>query len=90
LKDRTLALGSKDSGHAAILPGPFSRAEGLHEGRDYRTLRFNSDLGKHGDTGASEVEVVRAVLNGQADAGRDRQSFLGEGPKGTPRTRRRS
>jgi phosphonate transport system substrate-binding protein len=39
------------------------------EGRDYRTLRFNSDMGKHGDTGASEVEVVRAVLDGRADAG---------------------
>ena len=25
------------------------------EGRDYRTLRFNSDVGKHGDTGASEA-----------------------------------
>ena len=33
------------------------------------TLRFNSDLGKHGDTGTSEVEVVRAVLDGRADAG---------------------
>ena len=39
------------------------------EGRDYRTLRFDSDLGKHGDTGTSEVEVVRAVLDGRADAG---------------------
>src|SRR5262249_50246356 len=28
-----------------------------------------SDLGKHGDTGTSEVEVVRAILDGRADAG---------------------
>jgi hypothetical protein len=35
----------------------------------YRTLRFDSDVGKHGDTGASEVEVVRAVLDGRAEAG---------------------
>ena len=42
---------------------------GLTEGKDYRTLRFNSDLGKHGDTGTSEAEVVRAVLDGRADAG---------------------
>jgi phosphonate transport system substrate-binding protein len=41
----------------------------MREGRDYRTLRFNSDVGKHGDTGTSEVEVVRAVLDGRADAG---------------------
>ena len=43
--------------------------EGLAEGKDYRTLRFNSDVGKHGDTGTSEVEVLRAVLDGRADAG---------------------
>ena len=69
LKSRTLALGSRDSGHAAILPVHFVEQQGLHEGRDYRTLRFDSDVGKHGDTGTSEVEVVRAVLDGRADAG---------------------
>ena len=55
LKNRTLALGSRDSGHAAILPVYFLQREGLAEGKDYRTLRFNSDVGKHGDTGTSEV-----------------------------------
>jgi len=69
LKDRTLAFGSRDSGHAAILPAHFLEKEGLIEGQHYRGLRFNSDLGKHGDTGTSEVEVVRAVLDGRADAG---------------------
>jgi phosphonate transport system substrate-binding protein len=64
-----LALGSRDSSHAAILPVHFLEREGLLEGQDYRTLRFNSDVGKHGDTGTSEVEVVRAVLDGRADAG---------------------
>ena len=69
LKNWTLALGSRDSGHAAILPVYFLEQQGMCEGRDYRTLRFDSDLGKHGDTGTSEVEVVRAVLDGRADAG---------------------
>ena len=69
LKNRTLALGSRDSGHAAILPVHFLERQGMHEGRDYRALRFDSDVGKHGDTGTSEVEVVRAVLDGRADAG---------------------
>ena len=69
LRNRTLALGSRDSGHAAILPVYFLEQQGMREGSDYRTLRFNTDLGKHGDTGASEVEVVRAVLDGRADAG---------------------
>jgi ABC-type phosphate/phosphonate transport system substrate-binding protein len=69
LQNRTLALGSRDSGHAAILPVYFLEQQGMREGRDYQTLRFDSDLGKHGDTGTSEVEVVRAVLEGRADAG---------------------
>ncbi|WP_084029626.1 PhnD/SsuA/transferrin family substrate-binding protein [Bradyrhizobium sp. LMTR 3] len=69
LRNRTLALGSRDSGHAAILPVYFLQREGVVEEEDYRTLRFNSDVGKHGDTGTSESEVVRAVLDGRADAG---------------------
>ncbi|HYO80783.1 MAG TPA: PhnD/SsuA/transferrin family substrate-binding protein [Bryobacteraceae bacterium] len=69
LKGRTLALGSRDSGHAAILPVHFLEQQGMREGRDYRSLRFDSDVGKHGDTGTSEVEVVRAILDGRADAG---------------------
>jgi len=69
LKNRTLALGSRDSGHAAILPAHFLEQQGLREGQDYQALRFDTDVGKHGDTGKSEVEVVRAVLDGRADAG---------------------
>jgi phosphonate transport system substrate-binding protein len=69
VRNSTLALGSRDSGHAAILPVHFLEGEELIEGRDYNTLRFNSDVGKHGDTGRSEVEVVRAVLDGKAEAG---------------------
>lgn len=69
LKGRTLALGSRDSGHSAILPVYFLDREGLVEGKDYESLRFNTDLGKHGDTGTSESDVVRAVLDGRAAAG---------------------
>jgi ABC-type phosphate/phosphonate transport system substrate-binding protein len=69
LKGRTLAIGSRDSGHSAILPVHFLEKQGLLEGQSYRSLRFNNDVGKHGDTGTSETEVVRAVLDGRADAG---------------------
>jgi ABC-type phosphate/phosphonate transport system substrate-binding protein len=69
LRGRTLALGSRDSGHAAILPTHFLAAHGLREDVDYRALRFDTDLGKHGDTGTSEVDVLRAVMDGRADAG---------------------
>jgi phosphonate transport system substrate-binding protein len=69
LKGKTIALGSRDSGHAAILPTYFLAKEGLEEGRDYKTLRFDLDVGKHGDTGTSEIDVLKAVLDGRADAG---------------------
>jgi ABC-type phosphate/phosphonate transport system substrate-binding protein len=32
-------------------------------------VRFDTDIGKHGDTGTSEQDVVRAVSEGSADAG---------------------
>ena len=69
LRGKTLALGSRDSGHAAILPTYFLAKAGLVEGKDYAALRFDSDVGKHGDTGRSEVDVLKAVLEGRADAG---------------------
>lgn len=66
LAGKTLAIGSRDSGHAAILPLHFLRERGVDPGR---ILRFDSDVGKHGDTGKSELEVLAAVLDGRADAG---------------------
>jgi ABC-type phosphate/phosphonate transport system substrate-binding protein len=62
----TLAVGSRDSGHAAILPLHFLRAEGAVIGD---VLRFDTDLGKHGDTGDSEQRVIEAVARGDATAG---------------------
>jgi phosphonate transport system substrate-binding protein len=64
----TLALGSRDSGHAAILPLHFLRAEGIPVD-EMRLLRFDTDVGKHGDTGDSERRVVEAVARGDAVAG---------------------
>ena len=69
LAGRTLALGSSDSGHAAILPLHYLAEQGLHAERDCELLRFDTDLGKHGDTGDSELRVVRAVSAGDAEAG---------------------
>jgi ABC-type phosphate/phosphonate transport system substrate-binding protein len=69
LEGRTLALGSRDSGHAAILPLHFLREQGLDATRQCTQLRFDTDVGKHGDTGDSELHVVRAVARGEADAG---------------------
>jgi len=67
LKGRRLALGSRDSAQAAILPVHFLREAGLGES-DVELLRIDTDLGKHGDTGRSELDAIRAVLDDRADA----------------------
>jgi ABC-type phosphate/phosphonate transport system substrate-binding protein len=65
LAGKRLALGSRDSGHAAILP-----LHWVHEaGVEPELVRFDTDLGKHGDTGDSELRVVEAVARGHAEAG---------------------
>lgn len=69
LAGRRLALGSRDSGHAAILPLYYLGEQGLDAAADCELVRFDTDLGKHGDTGDSELRVVRAVAEGAADAG---------------------
>ena len=67
LSGRRLALGSADSTQASILPVHYLRRAGV----DVTTVdlkHFDSDLGKHGDTGRSELDAIDAVLNGDADA----------------------
>jgi len=69
LAGRRLALGSRDSGHAAILPLHYLAEQGLDAASRCELLRFDTDLGKHGDTGDSELRVIRAVGEASADAG---------------------
>jgi ABC-type phosphate/phosphonate transport system substrate-binding protein len=68
LVGKRLAVGSADSTQARILPLHFVRAEGLDLARVER-VAFDSDVGKHGDTGRSELEVLAALHNGSVDAG---------------------
>jgi ABC-type phosphate/phosphonate transport system substrate-binding protein len=68
LAGKTLAVGSRDSTQARILPLHFLRQEGVSL-RDVTLLPFDTDLGKHGDTGSSEIDVLRAVADGRAQAG---------------------
>ena len=67
LRGRRLALGSQDSAQAAILPLHYLRDAGLGSS-DVELLRLNSDVGKHGDTGRSELDALRAVLDERAEA----------------------
>jgi phosphate/phosphite/phosphonate ABC transporter binding protein len=69
LRGKRFALASRDSSHAAILPVYFLREAGLDPERDLKLVRFDTDIGKHGDTGTSEEDVVRAVMEGSVDAG---------------------
>ncbi len=67
LRGRRLALGSRDSAQAAILPVYFLEHAG--PGADTVELtRIDSDVGKHGDTGRSELDALRAVSDERADA----------------------
>jgi phosphonate transport system substrate-binding protein len=69
LRGKSLALGSADSAQAAIVPLYLLRRAGIDPDSDLTLLRFNIDEGKHGDTGTSELEVIRALHEGRADAG---------------------
>jgi phosphonate transport system substrate-binding protein len=68
LAGKTLAVGSRDSTQARILPLHFLKQEGVALER-VKLLPFDSDLGKHGDTGLSELDVLRALHDGRAQAG---------------------
>lgn len=67
LKGLRVALGSRDSGQARILPRKFLSDAGLDDSA-IEVVAFDSDVGKHGDTGRSELDALRAVLNDEADA----------------------
>jgi len=68
LEGKTLAVGSRDSTQARILPLHFLSEQGVSLER-VKLLAFDSDVGKHGDTGSSELEVLKALHDGRADAG---------------------
>src|SRR5581483_5702762 len=68
LAGKTLAVGSRDSTQARILPLHFLKEAGCDLQR-VTLLSFDTDLGKHGDTGTSELEVLAALADGRAQAG---------------------
>jgi len=68
LAGKTLALGSRDSTQARILPLHFLAEAGVDLAK-VKLLPFDTDLGKHGDTGSSELDVLEALRDGRAQAG---------------------
>jgi ABC-type phosphate/phosphonate transport system substrate-binding protein len=67
LRGKRVALGSRDSGQARILAVHFLDRAGLTLG-DVVPVIFDSDVGKHGDTGRSDLDGLGAVVEGEADA----------------------
>jgi ABC-type phosphate/phosphonate transport system substrate-binding protein len=67
LRGKRLALGSRDSAQAAILPVHYLTNGGVDLDA-VELVRINSDVGKHGDTGRSELDALRTVLDDGADA----------------------
>src|SRR5262245_43015712 len=68
LEGKILAVGTADSTQARILPLYFLGCEHVDVAR-VNVLTFEADPGKHGDTGNSELAVLRALHDGRADAG---------------------
>ena len=68
IRGRTARAGQRRLGaggdHAAPLPDPTGAGV---RATTSTLLRFNTDVGKHGDTGRSEREALAAVLDGRAD-----------------------
>ncbi len=67
LRGRRVALGSRDSGQARILPLHYLAQAGITPD-DLDLVIFDSDVGKHGDTGRSDLDAMAAVIEGDADA----------------------
>ena len=68
LEGRTLAVGSRDSTQARILPLHFLVEAGVDLAK-VKLMAFDTDVGKHGDTGTSELDVLAALHDGRAEAG---------------------
>jgi phosphonate transport system substrate-binding protein len=68
LRGRTLAVGARDSPQATLIPQGRLRAEGLVPGRDVTMQRFDVLVGKHGDHVGGELDALKSMQSGRADA----------------------
>eukprot|EP00960_Hanusia_phi_P043210 755928-Hanusia_phi.AAC.3 len=68
LEGQILAAGTVDSPQAYILPLHHLKSKGVDLG-SLSVVRFDRDVGKHGDTAEGEVEVMEALKRGEAAAG---------------------
>ena len=80
LKGKRVGVGSADSSQANIMAIYYLNKNGLKikesninnsevDNECVNIIRYNSDLGKHGDTGKSEWDVLEGIKKGSLDAG---------------------
>jgi ABC-type phosphate/phosphonate transport system substrate-binding protein len=71
LRGKKLAVGAYDSPQANIVPlqAVAAQPDGAALLASIHVVRFDKDLGKHGDTAAGELDVLRALADGEVDAG---------------------
>ena len=68
LRGRTLATGARDSPQAHLLPVDLLRRHDLVPEQDFRIRRHDLLVGLHGDHVGGELEALRDVQRGEADA----------------------
>ena len=68
LRNKTVALGAKDSPQATLLPVHYLRQHGLIAGHDFVPQRHDVLVGKHGDHIGGEREALRALETARSDA----------------------
>jgi ABC-type phosphate/phosphonate transport system substrate-binding protein len=68
LKGRVVATGAKDSPQATLIPLNLVAKEGLRPGEDFEVRRFDVLVGKHGDHIGGELDALKCLQNGEADA----------------------
>ena len=68
LRDRTVAVGASDSPQATLIPLDLLRRHGLDPDRDVTVKPFDRLVGKHGDHVGGELDALRCLLDGGADA----------------------
>jgi ABC-type phosphate/phosphonate transport system substrate-binding protein/pyruvate-formate lyase-activating enzyme len=68
LKDHAVGAGAADSPQATLIPLAHLAAYGLKPGNDFRVVRHDLLVGKHGDHIGGEREAAKALMAGTVDA----------------------
>jgi phosphonate transport system substrate-binding protein len=68
LRGRVVATGAIDSPQATLLPLHLLQTHGLRPHDDFTVRRFDVLVGKHGDHIGGELEALRCLQRGEADA----------------------